>query len=73
MATYPLVPELVDDFVPIPEEIRSLLDAGWRWDGDKLVNPQNHDIWRQDKRIDSPKVCSERFDAEIKQALREAR
>jgi hypothetical protein len=25
------------------------------------------------KRIDSPEVCSERFDAQIKQALREAR
>jgi hypothetical protein len=73
MATYPLIPELVDAPVPIPDEIRCLLDAGWKWDGDKLVNPQNNNIWRRYKRIDSPKVCSERFDAEIKQALRETR
>jgi hypothetical protein len=59
--------------VPIPEEIRCLLDAGWTWDGDKLVNPKNNDMWRQYKRIDSPKVSSARFDAEIKQASREAR
>ena len=72
-ATYPLVPEVVDAPVPIPDEIGCLLDAGWNWVGDKLVNPKNNDIWRQYKRVDSPKVCSERFDAEIKQALRAAR
>ena len=72
-ATYPLVSEVVEAGVPIPEEIQCLLGAGWTWDADKLVHPKNNAIWRMYKRIDSPKVCSERFDAEIKQALREAR
>jgi hypothetical protein len=73
VATYLLAPDVVDACVPIPDEIRHLLDACRKWDGDKLVNSQNNDLWRQYKRIDSPKVNSERFDAEIKQALREAR
>jgi hypothetical protein len=72
-ATDPLVAEDVNAPVSILEEIRCMLDAGWKWDGDKLVNPQNNDIWRQYKRVDSPKINSKRFDAEIKQALREAR
>jgi hypothetical protein len=37
-----------------------------------LVHPKDKDIWRMYKRIDSPKVGTERFDAEIKQAVREA-
>ncbi len=73
MATYPPVPADVDAPVPILEEIQCMLGAGWKWDGDKLVNPQNNEIWRQYKRVDSPKINSKRFDAEIKQALREAR
>jgi hypothetical protein len=73
MATYPLIPEVVDANVSIPAEIQCLLDAGWTWDGDKLVCPRDKDIWRMYKRIDSPKVGSDRFDAEIKQAVRAAR
>ncbi len=73
IATYPLTSEVVDAGVTIPEEIQCLLNAGWTWHGDKLVHPADKDIWRMYKRIDSPKVGSERFDAEIKQAVREAR
>jgi hypothetical protein len=73
VAAYPLIPGVVDAGVSIPEEIQCLLDAGWTWDGDKLVHPNDKDIWRMYKRTDSPKVGSERFDAEIKQAVREAR
>jgi hypothetical protein len=72
IATYPLIPEVIDTGVSIPDEIHCLLDAGWTWDGDKLVHPKNKDTWRMYKRIDSPKVGSQRFDAEIKQRLREA-
>ena len=39
-ATYPLAVAGGTE-VTILEEIRCLLDAGWTWDGDKLVeNPQ---------------------------------
>jgi hypothetical protein len=71
--TYPL---RVDEEagVTLLEEIRRLLDAGWTWDGDKLVHPSDKDIWRIYKKVDSPKVGnSERLDAEIKHAVQEGR
>jgi hypothetical protein len=72
-ATYPLRVD-AGAVVTIPEEIRCLLDAGWTWDGDKLVHPRDKDLWRTYTRVDSPKIgSSQRFDAEIEQAVREAR
>jgi hypothetical protein len=73
IAAYPLVSEVVEALVAIPEEIQCLLNAGWTWDGNKLVHPKDKDIWRMYKRIDSPKVGTERFNAEIKQAVLETR
>jgi hypothetical protein len=71
--TYPLRIDAREG-VTIPEEIRCLLDAGWTWDGDKLVHPSYKDIWRKYTKVDSPKIgSSQRFDAEIEQAVREAR
>lgn len=69
-ATYPLV---VDTNVTVGEEIRCLLDAGWTWDGDKLVHPKYKDVWTMYKRIDSHKIRAEQFEAELKQAVRESR
>ena len=72
-ATYPLA-VAGSTGVTIAEEIRSLLDAGWTWDGDKLVHPQYRELWRMYTKMDSPKLGdSRRLDAEIKQAVREAR
>jgi hypothetical protein len=64
-----------DAAVTIREEIRCLLDASWTWDGDKLVHPKDKHIWRKYTRIDSPRVGkrSQQLDAEIEQAVREAR
>lgn len=83
MATYPLIPEVTeypliseatDAGVTIPEEIRCLLDAGWAWDGDKLVHPKHKGIWRMYTRVNSPMIgSSQRLDAEIEQAVRAAR
>jgi hypothetical protein len=73
-ATYPLIPQATEVGVTISEEIRSLLDAGWGWDGDKLVHPQDKGLWRMYKRVDSPKIGSpQRLDAEIEQSVRAAR
>jgi hypothetical protein len=73
-ATYPLIPEAVDAGVTIPEEIQCLLDAGWTWDGEKLVHPQDKGVWRLYTKVDSPRIgISQRFDAEIEQAVRRAR
>jgi hypothetical protein len=73
-ATYPLIPEVTDAGVTIPEEIRCLLDAGWTWDGDTLVHPQDRGTWRMYKKVDSPKIGSpQRLDAEIEQSVRAAR
>jgi hypothetical protein len=71
LETYPLV---VESEVTIAEEIQCLLDAGWRWDSDRLVHPKDRDIWRMYKRVDSPKVGNaQRLDAEIEHAVRDAR
>jgi hypothetical protein len=71
-ATYPLT-VAGGAGVTIAEEIRCLLDAGWTWDGDKLVHPQYRELWRMYKKMDSPKLGdSRRLDAEIEQAVREA-
>jgi hypothetical protein len=70
---YPLVEQVADQEVTIPEEIQLMLDAGWTWDADKMVHPKDKDIWRMYKRIDSPKIASDRFNAEIKQAVQAAR
>jgi hypothetical protein len=72
-ATYPLRVD-AGAGVTIPEEICCLLDAGWEWVGNKLVHPQDQDIWRMYTKVDSPKVGnSQRLDAEIERAVREAR
>jgi hypothetical protein len=71
-ATYPLAVSGGTE-VTILEEIRCLLDAGWTWDGDKLVHPQHRELWRMYTKMDSPKLGdSRRLDAEIEQAVREA-
>jgi hypothetical protein len=68
---YPLV---VHAGVTMLEEIRCLLDAGWTWDGNKLVHPTDKGIWRIYTTVDSSKIGrSERLDAEILQAVQEAR
>ena len=73
-STYPLIPEVTDAAVTIPEEIRCLLNAGWAWDGDKLVHPQDKGIWRMYEKVDSPKIGSpQRLDAEIEHSVRAAR
>lgn len=59
--------------VSIGDEIRCLLDAGWTWDGDKLIHPQHNDVWTMYKRTFSHMSRVEQFDAEIAQAVREAR
>ena len=61
--------------VTILEEIQVMLDAGFTWDGDKLVHPRDKDIWRMYTRTDCPKIGSgaQRLDAEIKEAVRQAR
>jgi adenylate cyclase len=69
-ATYPLIAVAA---VPVGEEIRCLLAAGWTWDGDKLVNLWHRDVWTVYKRVDSHKIRVEQFDAEIRQAVQEAR
>src|SRR4051794_40195511 len=48
-ATYPLA---VNAGVTISEEIRCLLDAGWTWEGNKLVHPGDKDIWRMYTKVD---------------------
>ena len=73
-ATYPLAPEVVDAGVTIPEEIQCLLDAGWTWDGDRLVHPRDKDLWRMYTKVNSPRIgISPRFDAEIERAVQRAR
>jgi hypothetical protein len=59
--------------VSIEDEIRCLLDAGWTWEGDKLVCPQDKDTWTRYKRIDSNKVREHDFQRELEQAVRKAR
>jgi hypothetical protein len=74
MATYPLLPETVPASVTILEDIRCLLSAGRTWEGDRLVHPEDKEIWRMYKRVNSPRIGgSPRLDAEIEQAVREAR
>ena len=64
---YPLV---VDAEVPLAEEIRCLVEAGWTWDGNRLVHPNDKDIWRMYKKVDSSKIGnSRRLDAEIGQTV----
>ena len=59
--------------VSIGDEIRCLLDAGWTWDGDKLVCPHAKDTWTRYKRIDSSKVREHDFQRELEQAVRKVR
>ena len=67
--------EQVNELVTVGEEIRCLLDAGWTWDGDKLVHPTHNGIWTMYKRIDSSGIAarSEQFESELRKAVREAR
>ncbi len=64
-----------DADVTIGEEIACLLAAGWTWDGDKLVHPRDRLVWTMYKRVDSGGLGSRigQFEAEVKQAVREAR
>jgi hypothetical protein len=65
-----------DEAVTTGEEIRCLLDAGWTWDGDRLVHPKDKNTWTIYKRTDSSRgiaARSEQFEAEIRQAVRVAR
>lgn len=57
----------------IAEEIQCLLDAGWSWDGDKLVHPKYKDVWTKYKRIDCNKIRIHDFEWELSQAVRKAR
>ncbi len=41
----PMAVEHENEDVSIGDEIRCLLDAGWTWDGDKLVHPEHKDVW----------------------------
>ncbi len=59
--------------VSIGDEIRCLLDAGWTWDGDKLVHPKHKDVWAKYERTFSHKSRVEHFNAEIAEAVRKAR
>lgn len=61
--------------VTIGEEIRCLLAAGWTWDGDKLVHPEDRNMHKIYTRVNSSKSGqeSQRFDAEVEQAVREER
>ena len=52
-ATYPLP---VDAGVTIPEEIRCLVDAGWAWDGNKLVHPEDKSFGECIRSVDSSKI-----------------
>jgi hypothetical protein len=58
--------------VSIGDEIRCLIDAGWTWDGDKLVCPHDKETWTRYKRIDSNKVREHDFQRELEQAVRKA-
>jgi hypothetical protein len=64
-----------DAIVTIEEEIRCLLDAGWAWDGDKLVHPTHKEIWRMYQRVDCRSITarSEQFESEIREAVFRAR
>lgn len=61
--------------VSVEEEIRALRAAGWIWDRDKLVHPKDKETWREYQRIDSRTIAarSAQFEAEIEQAVRQAR
>jgi len=59
--------------VTIGEEIQCLVDAGWTWEGDRLVHPKYKDVWTRYKRSFSHESRTEHFDAEIAQAVQEAR
>ena len=61
-ATYPLVPEAATRIVSVGEEIRCLLDAGWTWDGDKLVHPTQKGSWVLYKRTDASRDIIARSD-----------
>ena len=56
--------------VSIGDEIRCLLDAGWTWEGDKLVCPQDKDTWTRYERTGSNKVRLHDFERELEQAVR---
>ena len=64
-----------DSGVTVGEEIRSLLAAGWKWNGDKLVHPGSENTWVAYKRADTSGIGAriDQFEAELKQAVREAR
>ncbi len=64
--------EYETESVSIGDEIRCLLDAGWTWDGDKLVHPEHKDVWTMYIRTFSHMSRVEQFDAEIAQAVRKA-
>ena len=59
-ATYPLAVAGGTEGT-ILEEIRCLLDAGWTWDGDKLVHPQNRELWRKYTKMPGARQLVRRF------------
>jgi hypothetical protein len=71
----PMSDDQLDAAATIQEEIRTLLDAGWTWDGDRLVHPTHKDIWKEYSSTHCPKIGSgaERLDAKIKEAVRKQR
>ena len=64
--------EYETESVSIGDEIRCLLDAGWTWDGDKLVCPHAKDTWTRYKRIDSNKVSEHDLQRELEHTVRKA-
>jgi hypothetical protein len=67
--------EQADKGVTVGEEIRCLLAAGWVWDEDSLVHPTSKNIWIRYQRAETGGITarSEQFEAELKQAVQEAR
>src|SRR3954453_6676700 len=64
-----------DAVVTIDEEIRCLLEAGWAWDGDKLVHPTEKAIWGMYQRVDCRSITAraKQFESEIMEAASRAR
>jgi len=69
------VTNVQDAAITLDEEIRCLLDAGWRWDGDKLVHPKDSEIWRMYTKTNAPNIGrrASQLDAEIAEAVRAVR
>ena len=64
-----------DTGVTVGEEIECLVAAGWRWDGDTLINPKDENIWITYRRVDSRGINAreDQFESELKQAVQKVR